>query len=305
MGSAGGTFRQPPLFGVVGLDRQPGVSGTLGVEESGGRRRRVMRSWCTTFRARDGSTVAVTSHPGGDNGDYETVRAWAPMNPYLATPRGREVLLDRSEGSTPLEPVAVDWAPVTIRVADMDLPFEACELDGRCWAAVGQVAGSIITLDGRGVPLDAIRLEEIEEHPVPDLPDLGAATAVVGGHLDCRFREVPFHRVHNWADYWALHSVEVDHVQRLRHLHHIPDDAVHALEAHWLARLDRQLADVLERLRHHGGEVTLNSPIARRLRGRDAPFQIWFNTIGPGARCWMSNRYTPIRQHTFRLRWRP
>ncbi len=265
-----------------------------------------MRSRCTTFRATDSSTVAVTSHAGGEGGDYDSIRGWAPMNPYLATPRGRELLLHhRGEGATPLEPIAVEWAPVTIRVTDVDLPFEVCELDGGYWAAVGRVPGSILTLDGRGVSLDAVRLEEIDEHAVPGLPDLGSATAAVREDLDSRFGDVPFHRVRNWADYWALHSVEGDHLRRLRHRHRLPDDGVHALEAHWLGRLDRQLADVLERLRHQGSEGMLNSRMGRRLQGKNALFQVWFNTVGPGARCWMSNRYTPIRRHTFRLRWRP
>ena len=46
----------------------------------------------------------------------------------------------------------------------------------------------------------------------------------------------------------------------------------------------------------------LNSHISRRLRGRNFLFQVWSNTVGPGARCWTGNRYTPIRRHTFRLR---
>ncbi|MCU4187203.1 hypothetical protein K6U06_22765 [Acidiferrimicrobium sp. IK] len=145
-----------------------------------------MRSRCSTFRAADGSTVAVTSHASGD---YDSIRAWAPMNPYLATPSGQAMLLDkRGEGATPLAPI------------------------------VGRVPGSILTLDGRGVPLDAVWLEEIDEHPVPELPDLGSATPAVRVDLESRFEAVPFHRVRNWADYWALRSVEVDHLQRLQHL---------------------------------------------------------------------------------------
>jgi hypothetical protein len=157
-----------------------------------------MRSRCTTFRAADGSTVAVTSHAGGEGGDYDSIRAWAPMKPYLATPRGQAMLLDkRSEGATPLEPIVVDWASVSVRVAGADVPFEVCELDGGWWAAVGRVPGSILTLDGRGVPLDAVWLEEIDEHPVPELQDLGSATSAVREDLESRFEAVPFHRVRN------------------------------------------------------------------------------------------------------------
>jgi hypothetical protein len=227
------------------------------------------------------------------------------MGPYLATQHGQELLEATSAESKTMEPIAVQWDPVTIRVVDEDLPFERCELADGWWAAVGRVPGSILTLDSRGVPLDTVRLEEIDDHPVPELPDLGSDTAAIREGLDARFAQVPFQRVHNLADYWALHAVEVDHVQRLGGDHSLSDTALHNLECHWLARLDSELAPVLGRLRHQSSDIMLNSRIARRLRGRNVLFQIWSNTIGPGARCWIGNRYTPIRRRTFRLRWRP
>jgi hypothetical protein len=52
-------------------------------------------------------------------------------------------------------------------------------------------------------------------------------------------------------------------------------------------------------------DAARNSRIARHLRGRNFLYQVWSNTVGPGAKCWFGNRYTPIRHHTFRLRWRP
>ena len=34
-------------------------------------------------------------------------------------------------------------------------------------------------------------------------------------------------------------------------------------------------------------------------------FQLWFNTLGPGAKTWFGNCYFAIRHYTFRLRWKP
>ncbi len=141
--------------------------------------------------------------------------------------------------------------------------------------------------------------------PVPALPDLGTETAAASEHLGTRFVKTPFHRVHNLAEYWALYAVETDHIQSLRHQHNLSDDAFHDLQAHWLGRIERELADTSEQHRRKSHEAMLNSHVARRLRGRNFLFQVWSNTIGPGARCWIGNRYMPIRRHTFRLRWRP
>jgi hypothetical protein len=294
-----------PLFGVVGLQRQPGVAGALGVVYDGRRRRMVARSRHICFRDVDGSSIAVTSTPEGDDGNYESTRAWAPMHLFLEGPPGQEMLNVSSQRGKPLEPVAVHWGPVTIRVADQDVLFETCELGDGWWAAIGRVARSIITLDSRGVPLNKVRLEAVDEHPVPALPALGTGTAAVSEHLDARFAKVPFHRVHNLADYWALHAVETDHIQSLRHQHNLSHEALHDLQAHWLGRMERELAHTSEQLRRKSHEATLNSHIARRLRGRNFLFQVWSNTVGPGARCWIGNRYNPIRRHTFRIRWRP
>jgi hypothetical protein len=98
---------------------------------------------------------------------------------------------------------------------------------------------------------------------------------------------------------------EVDHVQRVASRHALSDQDRQAVQAHWLARIDSELAETLKRLHFKGSEVGLNSRIARLLQRRNFLYQLWSNTIGPGARCWFGNRYTPIRHHTFRLRWRP
>ncbi len=51
-------------------------------------------------------------------------------------------------------------------------------------------------------------------------------------------------------------------------------------------------------------DATYNSRIAGHLKSNLAS-QLWCNTVGPGANCWFGNRYTPLRRHTFGLRWRP
>jgi hypothetical protein len=50
----------------------------------------------------------------------------------------------------------------------------------------------------------------------------------------------------------------------------------------------------------------MNEIMRWRQRTRStALFQLWFNTVGPGGKTWLGNRYVDIRRYTFRLRWRP
>jgi hypothetical protein len=107
--------------------------------------------------------------------------------------------------------------------------------------------------------------------------------------LDDRFARVPFSRVHGLADYWALQAVEIDHVSRLTVHEGLSDQQREALKAYWL----RQIED-----RHR-------SRVSRRVRNRRFLFQLWFNTLGPGAKTWFGNRYVGIRHYLFRFRWRP
>jgi hypothetical protein len=107
------------------------------------------------------------------------------------------------------------------------------------------------------------------------------------------------------SDYWALHSVEEDHVRSLAHRYVLSDQDQAAVRAHWMARVEAELADTNERLRFKDMDAASNSRIARRLMGRNLLYNLWSNTLGPGAKCWFGNRHTPIRHYTFRLRWRP
>ncbi len=158
----------------------------------------------------------VTSHGAGSAEGYDSARSWAPMNAYLATPAGQETLKAARETGSTLEPVQVEWNPVTIEVDGQPAAFEVCDLIGGWWEAVGRASRSIVTIDSRGVPLGAVRLEQVDLHPLPPAPDLGARTSAVRAALDARFANIPFRRVRGQGDYWALHAVEVDHIRRVR-----------------------------------------------------------------------------------------
>jgi hypothetical protein len=185
--------------------------------------------------------------------------------------------------------------------------FEVCDLGDGYWAAAGQVPAATITIDSRQVPISAVRLEHLasREPPPPPVPDLGDRTERVAQSLDHRFARVPFSRVHGYADYSALRDVEVDHVSRLAHDEDLSDEQREALEAYWLRRIGDRLREPMDRVRLHDIGAMQRSRVAQRLRNRRFLFQLWFNTLGPGAKTWFGNRYVPIRHYTFRLRWRP
>lgn len=293
------------LFGVVGLRREAGVVGGLGVVEEGRRRRMVVTSRCLSFTSPGGSVVRVTVH-GGDSGPerYASVRAWAPMNTYLSTPAGQARLAAAREAGAPLEPVDLDWESTTVEVDGQAVPFEVCDLSG-CWVAVGRASGSIVTVEGSDILLRAVRLERIEERLVPAMPDLGGASEKVRAGLDARFSEVPFGRVRGRAGYWALQAIEEEYVRRVADELRLTSEQRQALAAHWSARIERRLAASKARWEATDCDMVLNSRVARRLRHHNAAFQVWHNTVGPGARTWLGNRYMPVRYYTLRLRWRP
>ncbi|MBO0694043.1 MAG: hypothetical protein J2P58_14155 [Acidimicrobiaceae bacterium] len=293
------------LFGVVGFERGRGVSGGLAVVEQAGRRRTVFTSRSIAFHDAGGHAITVTSRPSADDERFDSIREWAPMNTYLATPEGRDKLQSSRETGQRLEPANVEWQSASIRVEGRQIEFQVCRFDHHWWAAVGRLPDAVITLDSRGVPFEKVALERVPEHSVPALPDLGEPGQGVAEDLHARFQRLPFHRVGSMSDYWALRSVEVDHVQNLARRYAIPDRDREAIQDHWLARIDAELSDTLEHLRFKQRDAALNSRIGRHLRAGNALYRLWSNTLGPGARTWFGNRYGPIRRHTFRLRWRP
>jgi hypothetical protein len=72
-----------------------------------------------------------------------------------------------------------------------------------------------------------------------------------------------------------------------------------------LAQIATELADTLDHL-GTANRARTTALIRRRPRRprSEVVSQIWFNTIGPGGRCWFGNRYTTVRHYTFMLRWR-
>jgi hypothetical protein len=194
-----------------------------------------------------------------------------------------------------------------ILVDGQGTPFEVCDLGDGYWAAAGRVPAATITIDSRQVPISAVSLERLasREPPPPPVPYLGDRTETVVQSLDDRFAQVPFSRVHGLADYWALRAVEVDHVSRLTVDEGLSDQQLEALKAYWLRRIEDRLREPMDRVRLHDIEAMHRSRVARRLRNRRFLFQLWFNTLGPGAKTWFGNRYVRIRHYTFRLHWRP
>jgi hypothetical protein len=228
------------------------------------------------------------------------------MNPYVASPRGEEALAAwNREGPVP-RPAEVEWSPINILVDGHEKPFELCELGDGYWAAAGRVPAATVTIDSRKVPLSAVSLERLASRELPPVPapDLGDRTEGVIHSLDDRFARVPFSRVHRSADYWALRDVEVDHVNLLARREGLSTELREALEAYWLSRIETPVRKTIDRLPFKHIEAMHRSRVARRL-GTGFLFQLWFNTVGPGARTWFANRYVGIRHYTFRLRWRP
>jgi hypothetical protein len=296
------------LYGAVGLERLSGGFGTLvsrvGVSKAGGQR--IAQSESVSFRDPDGHAVTLASHRRDEGEGYDQLRSWAPMNPYLASPRGR-MALSSWDRSTPLpRPTHVEWTPVSILVDGQVTAFELCELDTGYWAAVGRLEDVDVTIDSRGVPLDKVELERLVDRrpPVPPIPDLAQNAEAVADDLARRFIEIPFARVRRWADYWAVRDIEIDHIRLVARRYGISDEDRDSLEAHWLARVDRELAETMESLHDRGVEPRPRSSIARHLRWNWLR-QLWFNTFGPGAKTWFGNRHTTIRHYTFRLHWRP
>jgi hypothetical protein len=122
--------------------------------------------------------------------------------------------------------------------------------------------------------------------------------------LDRRFEMIPFHRIRRSADYWALLDVETEHVETPAREQHLSGQYVEVLHQYWNERIEVHLANTLEGLHRSRMLKMHHSRVARRL-GHGFLFQLWFNTLGPGARTWFSNRYVGVRRHTFRIRWRP
>jgi hypothetical protein len=146
--------------------------------------------------------------------------------------------------------------------------------------------------------------DEVHEAP-PPAPDFDSLPDEVSNDLDTRFSLIPFNRVRRYADYWALRDIEADHIRKLAHRNRLSDVDRKNVEAWWQAQIATELADTLERLQNEARSRTTRLIRRHPHRPRSKVFfQLWFNTIGPGGRCWFGNRYTTVRHYTFKLRWR-
>ena len=268
--------------------------------------RRVSRSQGRWFQAENGARILVTSHRRGSDEEFAHLREWAPANPYLATSRAqRDAVAWDSKDPFP-RPVDVRWRAEMFVVDGIETSFEVCELGDGIWAAIGRLPDVDVTMDSRGVPNTDVRLRRLapDEKLLPRMPELGESLTAVAADLDSRFARVPFGRVRRWADYWALSGIEQEHVDHLAARYGLTDKQRERLQAHWSGRIDTELSATLERLRDHRHDMMRHRKMSRRLQWNWL-YQVWFNTVGPGARTWFGNRYTTIRPHTFRLRWRP
>jgi hypothetical protein len=293
------------LFGVVGLERGRGGSGGLGSVDEGGHRRTVLLSHSISFHDAKGRSITVTSQRPADDEKFASIRNWAPMNTYLGTPEGRARAQANRETGQRIERVEVEWQPASVPVDGHEVAFEVCDLHQGWWAGVGRVPDAVITIDSRGVPLDEVKLERVPQYPVPAVPDMGEVGLSVQEDLQGRLERLPVWRVGSMSDYWELRSVEADHVHNLARRYSLSDQDRDAVQAHWLARVDVELAGTVERFRFEHIDAVRNSRIDRHLRQHNFVRQLWWNTLGPGAKTWFGNRLALIRRFLFRLHWRP
>ena len=294
---------------MVGLRRVRGGT-TTGVRTAGigenGESPALVMSQQVRFLSPDGSSISVGSHRGDSQDRYDTTRLWAPMNAYLATPAGRADIESRGSFVVPRPPEDLVWAPAVISVDGLPTPFEVCDLSQGVWVGVGRIPDLTLSIDSRGVPLGTVRLGRIIDHrvPPPPPPEVDELGALVLEALDSRFGQLPVNRVRRPADLYALMSVETDHVDKLVHEFALPADQAEAVRGYWQERIGSHFEGKFVDIRRSHAMAFRRSRVARRL-GRGLLFQLWFNTIGPGARTWFGNRYAGIRHYTFRIRWRP
>ena len=120
------------------------------------------------------------------------------------------------------------------------------------------------------------------------------------------------------ADYYALRRIESEHIERLVRRFSISESETDSIERWWQRRVHDRLASRIDSISADGRDEIIRWMTRRsRTRRFDRPQsratlkvltaidQVKFNTIGPGGRCWIGNRYVTVRRYTFRLHWRP
>jgi hypothetical protein len=279
----------------------------LDPKKTRGQRRTTRMSESLSFKGSSaGTSIIVTSHRQGDDEGFAQARRSALLSAYFATPSGQARLASRDKTKPLPEPPDVHWKPVTIPVSDHETAFELCDLNGGVWAAVGRLPGVDVTITSRGVPFAAIRLEPVAPRvrQVPAMPDLADKGDAVVEDLETRLERIAHLRLRRWADYFALRDVEIDHIIRLARRFELAANDREVLESHWLGLIDVKIAATLDRLENRRVDSIRYGRIRRHLPWNFL-FQLWCNTIGPGGRTWLGNRYAAIRHYTLRLHWRP
>ena len=155
-------------------------------------------------------------------------------------------------------------------------------------------------------PLTRLAVETVVDgyvggEPLPQ-PDFDALPDGVLEDLEGRLPRIPVGRIRRRGDYYALVSVEADHISRIGRQLGLADRERESLNQWWLGEIERCYPEIEERLSPTAGG-RLRRPMPRIRPG--LLFQIWFNILGPGARCWFGNRYVTLRRYTLRLHWRP
>jgi hypothetical protein len=136
--------------------------------------------------------------------------------------------------------------------------------------------------------------------------------------LDQRLQRIPVDRIRKMADYYALRSVESEHITRIARGLDLPADEQELFSDWWLQTVHLKVQHNVEQIMKGQGESHRRRMVSehRRHPVRQLPpqppgvvrtllFQLKFNIVGPGGRTRFGNRYVGIRRHTFRLHWRP
>jgi hypothetical protein len=119
--------------------------------------------------------------------------------------------------------------------------------------------------------------------------------------FDRRRHRFPVTRIHRLADYFALRSVEQRYVRRVSSRLQLTEGQRQEVDDWWLTVVQEEMHEPLLRIHERLADrrrlvMTRWSKLVR--------YPLLFETIGPGGRTWVGNRYTTVRLLTFRLHWR-
>ena len=154
--------------------------------------------------------------------------------------------------------------------------------------------------------------------PVDPPAELATLPPDVWRHLEERLQQIPVDRIRRMADYYALRSVESEHINRIARDLNLSANQRQLLSDWWQQTVQLKVQPKIEQITksHRESQMRWIASEHRRHPTRQLPpqppgvvrtvlFQLKFNTVGPGGRTWFGNRYVGIRRHTFRLHWRP